>query len=372
MDYSKQIEGYEREISINEELIELEYQHLGSTAWENSAVANAVSDKEWYAKVSQRCSSLAEEKNAILEMLRKAERLKAQQEDYRLSITSRKEEAQNLLEKLEQLLENVGSQAFDLYTKAPQQYIHYSATFAKLDELFRKRYDLEHSISKLAKESRPLFQRMLLQGKIGLLKQTLRKTEQKTTGLFREAGQQISDDWLAAAGNDEKLAKILLPVLNQHQKIAEIQKIIASNQASIQKIQLARSALSENLKPGQHFKQLQLRLAKSEEELATALRQSGKVLANTPAPPPQIAKFLARIQELSDENQEKKTLIDQIRASREIGVLTERKNLINQKKEKILQQIENLHTQLHNIDTSLGNLDKKIAIQEKIRGSHKR
>ena len=369
MNYTEQIHSYERELNINKGIIEQEYWHIGSNAWENPVIGKPLNDNVQYTEIIQHCDELQKQKNSLEGILADSERLREQLDDRVRSIENRKEEKQKLETDLQELFESAGTEVFDLYTKTPQQYIHYNASLPQLDELFRERYKLEGTIS--GDEQLPLVSQIVHRTKTWFLHARLKRLKRKTADMFREVGEQMSEE--AESWNDEHLTQIFLPVVNQHAKIAELNRIIDRHQEGIQEIQAKRRDLSENQKPESHQKYLRLQISDLEEELRIELTKSGEILAVNlkSSPPEKLVGFFTSLEKLLKENKQKEKLIHRLRAAQQIESLREEQENIRQKKEEIRRQISALEQELRELDGSVEILDSEIASHEKIRGNEK-
>ena len=369
MDYKTYIKHYERELNNNKGVIEQEYRKIAITARENPTVP--FTDDPLYAEITQHCDELTKQKNLLTQTLHKAQRLKEQIEDRIHSIRRREKEKLDLEAELQQLFETSGSQIFDIYMKAPQQYIHYNSNLPRLDELFRERYKMENTITDPADESPPLIKRIVQQTKNQLLKGKLRKMDRKIAELFKNLSAEIAEEWLSRPGDDKKLAGILSPILDQHEKIAEIKKIILRHRKDIQGIQVKQKEFSENQNPENHVKHLQLRISETEEELRTELTKSGEILVLNlkDSPPETLTDSFTALENIFTENKRREELIHKLHAARQIEILKAEQGRIYQKKEKIRQKLSDLENQLQELSDSVNTMDSEITSHEKIRGN---
>lgn len=369
MNYDQLIKDYRQELANSKEAIQQEYRSLGRGAWKDSNIAKL--PDEQYSKILQSCNELDKEKTASIRSLKEAEQYREQMQDRRQSIDKKEQEKSKLESGLQELFEKVGAQIFDIYSVTPQQYIHYSSILPHLSDLFREKHKLEGRADNLVALNSQRSAGIIRKARQQVTKNKLRGIERKTASAFRKVGQQIGEKWRAKPGDDKRLAEIFSPVMDQYEKIAEIQRAIARYRKEIQGIQTRRQEFAGDSDPDRHLKSIHSRISELDEKLEEEFTKSGELLFQQlkDSPPEKLSGFFTSIEQLFGEKGQQEKLIRRFEAARQAKSLREEQKRVHQKKTKILQQIAALEGELQALVDTANSLEQEAVSQEKIRGN---
>ncbi|AHC15846.1 hypothetical protein [Salinispira pacifica] len=377
MDYSKQIQTHEREITINNSIIDQEYWHIGNAARENPQLLDSLNEeqKTSYSPLVEKSNELIQQKTEHSEYIKEIEELQTHIADRENHISGKEQEKLELEQNLQEQHRKAGMEAFELYAASPELYTLYAGAFGNLDNLFRDKYNLENKVQSLEDQNKtdPVFKRLVNQTKLQFQKNQLKNLEKKVNEGFTQAGSKLAEEWQNTPGNDKQLEKILTPLLKQRHKIQEVEKAIAKQRSEIDEIQEKIRQRAGSQKPGDRITDLQLRISELDEQLRDNLTRAGRIIAESlqDSAPEQLKEFIGNLNKLKKENDNKREIIQRLTAAQKIKALEEEKDRFQLKKDKLTRQLEDTREQLKKVDTQLNDLDSEIREQGKIRGSEK-
>ncbi|MGI9256205.1 MAG: hypothetical protein ACR2PY_04655 [Salinispira sp.] len=362
MNYDQLIKKHRHTIESNLSVIEQEYQNIAEKGRKHSELTTV--DNSQYDENTNRVDELLKEKNTFLRIVKDIEQFKKHQQELGNSIDLRENEQQQLESALPKLFEEAGSQIFDIYSRIPQQYIHYNALLPRLGELFKEKHHLEGTMD-ISSPGKTGFRKILRQR---MLRGKHKKLDRKTINMFRKIGQDVSET--PEFREDEKIDEILSPIYKHNEKIAEIQRIIIKYRKELQKIQAKDREVVGDQNHGQYLRTLRRHISERDNEASRKLRKNGKILFRQfkTAPPEQCGASFTRITAILEENAALEKLIQKIESAQQIHTLKEKQERIYQKEQSIRRQIASLEDQLQQLRETSDDLQKQIGIQKKIRG----
>jgi chromosome segregation ATPase len=377
MDYSSQIQNFERELSINRGIIHQEYWHIGNAVLEHRDLAEGVK-KDPKATLQRLLEDAENKRSTRSEILENISRMEAQlksAEDLRSGITSRKAELERLNGEMQQVLRDFGAHAFELYASSPQSYLQLHQGFQDLDALHRHQFNLETRIDSLQKKADgdPLFKRLVSQTRLQLQKNQQKGMEKKIDEALKKTGSTLLNHPDVEAGNYPGIENFIKPARNQQQKIAEIEKIIEKHRKELQGLEEEIKAAAGSRKPTEHITELQLRISETDEEQRKILTEAGLLMYEqlSDSPPQPLSEYFTNLGQLLTENRTKEEKIQRLQAAQKILALEDEKARFVMKWDKLTRQLEDLKEQLSRVGTTIDNLDAEIESQGKIRGDEK-
>ncbi len=375
MDYSAQIQNYERDLTINKNIINQEYWHIGTAVMEHKDLAEPVKDENQknLSELLETAGDHNSKKDELIAHIGKIEELVNAQQDVEGSIKGREDEIVKLRSEYREMLRDFGAKAFELYASSPQSYLPLAPGFSELDSLHRDQFNVESRIEGLQKksESDPIIKRLVSQTKLQFQKNQHKGLAKKISEALEKTGADLVKNRAAASDSQSSQLKgIMDPVVKQQSKIDEIQKIIEKQHKQLTEISAELTKQVGSSKPDAQITELQIRISEVDEEQRRILTDAGRLLYHETSskPPETLSEFYGNITQLIEENRAKEEKIRRLQAAQKILALQEEKARFSLKEDKLTKQYDDLKEQIDRVKKTISDLDKEIASQGKIRG----
>jgi uncharacterized protein YdcH (DUF465 family) len=209
---------------------------LHATLAEAGAHLHSVSAGAEDSPASSRLPELIERENQVSEQIAETESARDRIQETENQImesrereTDLKQQVRDLTEGLDQIYEEIGRIAFDVFRGNPLVDQEYAAIFSPLVEVNSELAGIDASIAEQQAllDERPFLEKMVTRGKIALLKNRRATREGSLRRLMRRAGNQIVGTAFVDEIADPKLTEAAEPYRDRLQKTTELEDQLA-------------------------------------------------------------------------------------------------------------------------------------------------
>ncbi len=371
--YRGRIQQLEREIRVNQSVIEDELKNVGEIVVEQRP--GSLED----TAISENLEECTANKKRIEEKRDQIDRIKQIQtrmQEIEQKISRNEQEEKRLVQQNTPHYEKIGHAAFEYYQENPFTDQEYADIFSELVQNQHDLNDLENAIkeNEAQIEGKPLFDRVVLRGKTALLKSRRQAKLSAFPRMFRSAGESISTTEFMSMTKDESIAEVAGPFLENVRKIEALRSAEEKLRQEESRLAEEIDRICEGRKPGKRITDLENGLKEDHVQLAGLYRQIGKryrqvIGENGQQPPSDIEEYLHSIAETEKEIAVRRQSIERLNAAIEIERLT--RETVNMQ-----TTIQSLEEQISREQEEIARLNEKITDAEqqkrklaKIRGA---
>lgn len=359
--YRGRIQQLEREIRVNQSVIEDELKNVGEIVAEDPA---GTAEDSAISEGLEECASFKkgiEDKRGRIERIKE---IQARVQEIGKKIARNEQEEKSLVQQNSPHYEKIGHAAFEYYQENPFTDQEYADIFSELVQNQHDLNDLENSIreNETQTEGKPLFDRVVLRGKTALLKSRRQAKLNAFPRMFRAAGERISTTEFMSMTKDESIAEVAGPFLENVRKIDALRSAEDKLRQEESRLNDEMDGICESRKPARRVSDLENGLKEDHVQLALVYRRIGRryrqlIGENGQQPPSHIEEYLHSIAETEKEIAARRQAIERLNAAIEIERLT--RETVNMQ-----TTIQSLEEQISRQQEEISRLNEKIADAE--------
>ncbi len=367
--YRTRISALEKEIKKNTTVIADSHLAVGEVLFEKKR--SALSDEK-FSEVVENAGKLTQElterKNAIeriREIDRKIDETNATIDDTR---TAEKEINQDL----GPVYEAIGEKAYSVYRANALTDTEYDEAFeepAKLtEELIQIDHDLLRHQSEL--ESKPILEKMVVRGKIVLLKNRKAARQSALPRAYRKTGELIAASGFIESVKNPSLNDTAAPYFEAAERLEALREKRERLTTEIAELETELEALGVEKKVNRRVHELETRIGEIQSELNECFRRIGELYLSDDAAEiyPEIKEHAERIKTCIEQNRENEALIDKLNAAIQIRIITDDVARMQNQIAGHQRQIEESNAKIAEFESSIESSEKEKKRLIKVRG----
>ncbi len=362
--YRTRIQQLEREIRVNQSVIEDELKNIGEIVVQQ--LPEAVSDSG-IAENLQECASCQKEIEQKRGQIERIRVITSRILEIGTKVAKNEAEAKRLVQLNTPHYEKIGHAAFEYYQENPFTDQEYADVFSELVQNQHELSQLENSIKENESQigDRPLFDRVVLRGKTALLKSRRQAKLNAFPRMFRAAGEKISATEFMSMAQDETISSVAGPFLDNVKKIDALRASAEKLRQEESRLEEELEALAEGRKAQRRITDLENGVKEDHLRLAQIYRQIGRryrqiIAENGNTATPEVEEYLRSIADTEKENASRKQAIERLTAAIEIDRL-------DRETAHMQGTIQTLEEQISRQQEEIASLNGKIAETEQQR-----
>ncbi len=373
--YTDKREEIQSELSFLEERLRAQLAAAGQAIVESDVVSGDethddpphVSLIASDAQIQARLRELQETRDRIVEIGSRLAEIKQAEDE----LEKRRKE---LGAELEPHYQAIGENAFRVYRNNPLVDQEYADIFTPVqeahEEIRQTRADLEQAESEL--ENKPFLEKMVVRGRIIVLRNRLSLRENQIARLYRDAGRQIAaTDFITTIG-DPELERAAAPFLEKTEEIHRIEDMSIALNDEREALQSELTTLGVERRSASRLSDIDRGIQAAEAErkesliaVANAVREA----APDAGLGDEVRTELESVAAIERDRDDARDRLERVEAAIQIERLLGEKDQLEATIGRKRSQIEKLRTDIEGLEREKGGLENMIAEAEKRRGA---
>ena len=370
-DYRQRINNLEKESRINETMIQQDLEFLGDYVFSKDGMSL---EGEHIEQSLAQVQSLRGEIEQASDQVDRIKSLLDRQSAIKESEAELKKREKQAGADLGPVYEQIGETAFTIYKNNPfvdQEYVEIFSQLAKNQEDMRDaQRDAEQVEQELAQKS--FLERMVLKGRLVLLKNRISSKESSFPRLYRKAGEEIAGSGFIESINDPNLTSVAQPYDEYRRKLEDLESELAQLEKELQLNQKELSELCEGSRPQKQINEVLKTIEEKDAARAGHYRELGKAFMDTKPTqkdqPKEVAERIKSINALQKENDAHAREIERLQAAMKVDQLESDIERMQASIRSHKKEIENYQTRIEELSSQIDDAEKEKAEAEKTRG----
>ena len=365
--YRDKISALQREIQTDQQNIARDYQGIGESVYADPPAE--VKTEPVVGEIADRLEQI----DANNEQIRRIEEIAARLAAIDEEIQADKRGIRELEEGLGPVYESVGMVAFRVYKENPfidQEYVTLFSDMVNNQEEIR---DVENELAEIEAglEQKPFLERVVLKGKVLLLKSRRSSRESALPRLARRVGEQICAGDFIDTMDDAALSEAAAPCLEVKSRVKEIEERDLALREEAETLTVELESLGAEKRYARRVSEIRRENENIEHALTDLYRRLGEVyresLDGEPAESDR-KKLLASIQDAENANSDREEHIKRLQAAIEVKRLTDEIGKMEGSIKSLQERIERQQAEIETIQGKIGETEALKAEQEQLRG----
>ncbi len=365
--YRDKISALQREIQTDRQNIAKDYQGIGESVYADPP--SDVKPEPVVGEIADRLEKIDANNKNIRRIEEIAARLAAIDEE----LQADKRGIRELEEGLGPVYEQVGTVAFRVYKENPfidQEYVTVFSDMVNNQEEIR---DAENELAEIEAglEQKPFLERVVLKGKVLLLKSRRSSRESALPRLARRAGEQICAGNFIESVDDPALNEAAGPCLDVKSRVNEIEERDLALREEAETLTVELETLGAEKRYSRRVSEIRRENENLEQALADLFQKLGEVYRGTLDGEPAEAdrkKLLASIRDAEKANDDREEHIQRLQAAIEVKRLNDEIGRMEGSIKSLQERIERQQAEIESIREKIGETEGLRAEQEELRG----
>ncbi|HUX12587.1 MAG TPA: hypothetical protein VMW87_06140 [Spirochaetia bacterium] len=370
--YRTRIQQLEREIRVNQSVIEDELKNIGEIVVQERPPV--VSDSGIADNLDE-CASCQKEIEQKRGQIERIKIITSRIQEIESKVAKSEAEAKRLVQLNTPHYEKIGHAAFEYYQENPFTDQEYADVFSELVQNHNELSQLENSIKENESQigDRPLFDRMVLRGKTALLKSRRQAKLNAFPRMFRTAGEKISATEFMSMAQDETISTVAGPFLDNVRKIDALRASAEKLRQEESRLEEELEALADGRKAQRRIGELENGLKEDHLHLTQIYRQIGRryrqiIGENGNTAPPNVEEYLRSIADTEKENVSRSLAIERLAAAIEIDRLDRETAHMQGTIHTLEEQISRQQDEIASLNGKIGEAEQQKRKLVKTRG----